>query len=197
MITKKELFLNSDLRCGGFYELCIQVCKSENIKPIKEYTDFIWNLKNVDGPFDKNFNIIEVNIENMEHQGILNLGNYSIPFKTFNIREENPIETGYNWFDISFYAEAIEKIFGEEYTTWTEIQNSPKLLTAFFHQVMKSFFEIHNFELAMIDYEVSGQYYFSDLKSNFENYTSTKFYIAKKHIEEVAEINRKFIIVVD
>ncbi|WP_192502058.1 hypothetical protein, partial [Flavobacterium sp. PL002] len=151
----------------------------------KEYTDFIWNLKNVDGPFDKNFNIIEVNIENMEHQGIMNLGNYSIPFKTFNIREENPIETGYNWFDISFYAEAIEKIFGEEYTTWTEIQNSPKLLTAFFHQVMKSFFEIHNFELAMIDYEVSGQYYFSDLKSNFENYTSTKFYIAKKQIEEV------------
>jgi hypothetical protein len=27
----------------------------------------------------------------------------SIPFKTFNIHEMNLCETGFNWFDISFY----------------------------------------------------------------------------------------------
>lgn len=97
--------------------MCLQVCPSIDQRPIQFYTDYIWTLDNVDGPYDSEFNRIAVDIEQFEHQGILTLGEYSIPFKTFNIREQEPIETGFNWFDISFYTAAIESIFGQEYQT--------------------------------------------------------------------------------
>ena len=191
MDSKKELFLDKKLKTGGFYELSIQVCPSTNNLPIKLYTEYLWSQKNVEGPFDMEFDKIKVELENIQHNGILNLENYSIPFMTYNIREDEPIETGFNWFDICFYSEAIEKIFGEEYTTWTVIQNCPKLITDFLNSTVKSLYEIYSFELAMIDFEISGQYYLEDLRNELENLTNVKFYVGKENINYVADNNKK------
>lgn len=62
MTELKEIFLDKDLRCGGFYELAIQVCPSSDNDPIKLYTDFIWTLNNVSGPFDEDFKTIKQKI---------------------------------------------------------------------------------------------------------------------------------------
>ena len=197
MTNSKELFLDKNLRTGGFYELSIQVCPSVNNFPIELYTNYIWLLNNVDGPYDNEFNKVKIDIENFEHNGILHLENNVIPFKTYNIQETEPIETGYNWFDICFHASAIEKVFGEEYTTWTEVQNPPILLKKFLEETMKSLYAIYPFQLAMIDYEISGQYYLNDLKDEFENFTYSKFYIGKEFETMIAENNKPNIIVVN
>ena len=68
MTEQKDIFLDKDLRWGGFYELAIQVCPSIDNNPIKLYTDFIWTLNNVSGPFDEDFKKIETNIENFQHR---------------------------------------------------------------------------------------------------------------------------------
>ncbi|SIR50397.1 hypothetical protein [Pontibacter lucknowensis] len=193
----KQLFFDKDLRTGGFYELSIQVCPSVETLPIKVYTDYIWNLPFVYGPFDIDFNKIEIDINNFEHQGVMHLGQYIIPFKTFNIREEEPIETGFNWFDICFYTAAIEKVFGEQYQTWTESPKVPKPLEEFLLNTMKSLYRLHPFQLAIIDFEVSGQYYFNDLKGDFLNWTSSKFFVGKENIGLISEKNKNLVTVVD
>jgi hypothetical protein len=193
----KHLFLDESIRTGGFYELSIQVCPSIETEPIKLYTGYIWNLPYVEGPFDMSFNKTEVDVNNFEHRGILHLGNFSIPFKTFNIREEEPVETGFNWFDICFYTAAIEKVFGEEYQTWTENPKVPKPLDEFILKTMKSLHSLHPFLLAIIDFEVSGQYYLNDLKGDFLNWTSSKFFVGKENIGLIAEKYRHLVTVVD
>ena len=80
MTKNNDILLNKELRTGGFYELAIQVCHSANNEPIRLYTDFIWNLKNVNGPYDVNNNSIPIDIANIQHVGILHLKEYAIPF---------------------------------------------------------------------------------------------------------------------
>jgi hypothetical protein len=193
----EHLFLDKSIRTGGFYELSIQVCPSLETEPIKVYTDYIWNLPYVEGPFDKNFNSTEVDVNNFEHQGILHLGQLSIPFKTFNIREEEPVETGFNWFDICFYTAAIEKVFGVEYQTWIEHPKVPKPLGEFLSNTMESLYRLHPFLLAIIDFEVSGQYYLNDLKGDFLNWTSSRFFVGKENIGLIADKNRNLVTVVE
>ena len=96
MTDTKSLFQNDDLRSGGFYELCIQVCPSIETKPIELYTNYLWTLANIEGPFDKDFNKIQIPSEYYELEGLLTLDHFIIPFKTFNIQEHEPIETGSN-----------------------------------------------------------------------------------------------------
>ena len=98
--------------------------------------------------------------------------------------------------DLTEY-KAIEKVFGEEYTTWTEVQNPPILLKKFLEETMKNLYTIYPFQLAMIDYEISGQYYLNDLKSEFENFTYSKFYIGKEFECKIAENNKPNIIVIN
>lgn len=194
MIEQKSIFLDKDLRCGGFYELAIQVCPSVDNDPIKLYTDFIWTHKNVLGPFDEDFNTIQTDIENFQHRGLIKLDNFVIPFMTYNIRETEPIETGFNWFDICFYTAAIEYVFGSEYQTWTENPKVPKELTDFFIKTLKDLYKIFPFELAMLDFEVSGQYYLDDLaKPLTNNWTTSTFYVGQKNYELIATENRNFI----
>jgi hypothetical protein len=196
MADKKELFLNESLRTGGFYELSIQVCPSIDNHPIKRYTDFLWSLDNVDGPFDNEFRKTSIDIANLEHQGLIALENKVIPFRTFNIREDEPIETGFNWFDIYFYTAAIEQIFGSEYKTWTENPKPPKAITDFFHWTMKELYKIYPFQLALIDFEVSGQYYLNDLKGKKINWTNTKFYVGQENIKLIADENKELVTVI-
>ena len=194
MTEKKNIFLDKDLRCGGFYELAIQVCPSIDNDPIKLYTDFIWTLNNVSGPFDEDFNTIQTDIEIFQHRGLIRLDNFVIPFLTYNVRETEPIETGFNWFDICFYTAAIEHVFGSEYQTWTENPKVPKELTDFFTKTLKDLYKIFPFELAMLDFEVSGQYYLDDLtKPLINNWTSSTFYVGQKNYDLIATGNRKFI----
>lgn len=194
MTELKDIFLNKDLRCGGFYELAIQVCPSIDNDPIKLYTDFIWTLNNVSGPFDEDFNNIQTDIENFQHRGLIRLDNFVIPFMTYNVRETEPIETGFNWFDICFYTAAIEHVFGSEYQTWTENPKVPKELTDFFTNTLKDLYKIFPFELAMLDFEVSGQYYLDDLtKPLTNNWATSTFYVGQKNYDLIATENRKFL----
>jgi len=194
MTTSNDILFNKELRTGGFYELAIQVCPSEDNDPIKLYTDYIWTLKNVFGPFDVNHNSIPIDIQNIQHLGVLHLDGYAIPFMTYNIREDEPIETGFNWFDICFYTAAIEQVFGSEYQTWTENPKVPRPLTDFFNKTIKDLYKICPFKLAMIDFEVSGQYYLDDLKRPFSNnLTTSNFYVGQDKYESISSENRKFV----
>jgi hypothetical protein len=197
MTDKKDLFLDDKLKTGGFYELCIQVCPSIDNQPIKLYTDFLWSLDKVEGPYDNEFRKTSIDISNLEHRGLLTLENKYIPFRTFNIREDEPIETGFNWFDIYFYTTAIEEIFGRDYKTWTENPNPPKAITNFFHWTMKELYKIYPFQLAFIDFEVSGQYYLHDLKTKLINPTNTKFYVGRETIDLIKHENKDFVISIE
>jgi len=189
----KDLFLDKDLRVGGFYELAIQVCQSADNDPIRLYNHFIWTQKNVVGPFDINYNSIKVDTSNIEHNGILHLENYAIPFRTFNIREDKPVETGFNWFDIFFYTAAIEHIFGSEFQTWVENPKVPKPLTDFFKSTLKALYKIYPFQLAILGFEVSGQYYLDGLRKPIGNWTTSSFYVGQNNYHIVAMENRKFV----
>lgn len=194
MINPKEIFVDKDLRKGGFYELAIQVCPCADKEPIQKYTDFIWALQNVEGPYDSNCNPIDVDFANNRHEGILHLNTYSIPFLTYNIKEEHPIETGFNWFDICFYTSTIEKVFGCEYETWRESPKVPEQLEKFFESIVKQLYEIYPFKLAMLDYEVSGQYYFDNLKGPLANgWIPSRFFVGRENFDYISIENRKFI----
>jgi hypothetical protein len=192
MTKLKDIFLDKDLRCGGFYELAIQVCPSIDNAPIKLYTEFIWTLNNVSGPFDEEFKSIKTDIENIQHRGLIKFETYDVPFMTYNIRETEPIETGFNWFDICFYTAAIEKVFGSEYQTWTENPKVPKQLTDFFESILKALYKIYPFELAMLGFEVSGQYYFDDLKRPTNTWAYSAFFVGQNKYDLVAVENRRF-----
>ena len=194
MTDTRDLFFDKELRTGGFYELSIQVCPSADNEPIKLYTDFIWKLKNVEGPFDNDFKTISADIQNIEHKGILHLDDYAIPFMTYNIREDEPIETGFNWFDICFYTAAIEKVFGSEYLTWTENPKVPAQLNNFFTTTIKKLYEIYPFQLAIRDFEVSGQYYLENLSTELDNeWLVSKFYVGQENYNKVSEPNKTFV----
>ncbi len=194
MTEAKNIFLDKDLRCGGFYELAIQVCQSIDNKPIQLYTDCIWKLENVRGPYDDNFNLIQTDIETFQHRGLIQLGEYEIPFMTYNVRETEPIETGFNWFDICFYTAAIEHVFGSDYQTWTENPKVPKELSEFFRKIMKQLYKIYPFKLAMLGFEVSGQYYLDDLeKPSSNNWQTSAFYVGQDMFQQIANENQRFV----
>ena len=198
MTNSKDLFLDKDIRVGGFYEVAIQVCSSVFAEPIEKYTNFIWTLKNIQGPFDDCYNKVDIEIENHRNDGILMIDEFEIPVATINVRETEPIDTGYNWFDICFYTEAIERVFGKEYQTWIEKPNSPKLLDDFILTTLKNLFEIYPFKLALVGFEVSGQYYFDDLSRDLNfNWTPTKFFVSKSSLNSITEKNKKLMTLID
>ncbi len=196
MIDRKQLFLNKDLRRGGFYELCIQVCPSEDTRPIQLYNNYFWSLNNVEGPFDEDFNKISVPDEFYELEGVLTLAEYIIPFKIFNIREIDPIDRGSNWFDISFYTTTLDNVFGLSNHHWSEGDSCPEILQNFLLDTMRKLFSFHPFLLAFIDFEISGQYYLDNLKGKLENWTNTKFFIGKANYDTVKEEYRNIVSVV-
>ncbi len=197
MTDTKSLFQNNDLRCGGFYELCIQVCPSIDTKPIQLYTNYFWTLDNIEGPFDKEFNKIQIPNEYYELQGLLTLDNFIIPFKTFNIREQEPIETGSNWFDISFYTATLDYVFGLTNQHWSESDSCPTILKNFLVDTMRKFYSVHSFQLAFLDFEISGQYYLNDLKGDLNNLTNTKFFVGKENYTEIKSDFKSLVTIVD
>jgi hypothetical protein len=194
MTKSTDILLDKNLRIGGFYELAIQVCPSANNEPAKQYTNYIWSLENVVGPFDVNNNPITIDIQNIQHNGILSLGSYNIPFLTYNIREDEPVETGFNWFDICFFTAAIEKVFGAEYETWTEKPKVPVELEKFFVSVVKKLYEIYPFKLAILGFEVSGMYYLDNLNTELiADWAASRFFVGQNNYELISTANRKFV----
>lgn len=192
-----ETFKNQDLRTGGFFELCIQVSESSNNDFIQNYFDFFWNQPNVEGPFDDYLNPINKIID-YRLEGILNIGNVKIPFVNFNIREENPIETGSYWFDISFYITTIEKQFQIEPKNWDEESSCPNELSEYLIRLMKKLYEIQPFKLAILDFEISGEYRLEDLKnSDFVNWSNSNFYIGKENLNIIDGQNLKYIKIIN
>ncbi len=199
MANTKDLFLDEELRAGGgWYELSIQVCPCANDEPINLYTEHIWKLENVEGPYDYKYNLLTPNIENIEHKGVLNLGNFAIPFMTYNIREDEQIETGFNWFDICFYTTAIERVFGSEYQMWNRNPKIPKPLDVFIKKTSKDLYRLYPFQLAMLDFEVSGCYYLNDLKENLlGDSTSSAFFVGMENYNLINEDNKRFVTKLD
>jgi len=197
MTNRKDIFLNQNIRCGGFYELSIQVCQSNDNRPIENYTNFIWTKDNVSGPYDDNFRQVDINNENNQHQGILTLSDFSIPFKTFSTCEQNPIETGYNWFDISFYTATLDYAFALDNTHWSEKDTCPAILKAFLLDTLKALYSIYPFLLATIDFEISGQYYLDNLKDGLDNWTNSEFYVGKINYDSIKNDYKKYVTVID
>lgn len=194
MTDIKDIYLDKELRTGGFYELSIQVCPSTNNEPIALYTDFIWSQKNVAGPLDKNYNYIPIDIENNLHEGVLHLDKCAIPFITYNVREITSNDTGFNWFDIGFHASTIEKVFGNEYQTWKEHPNVPRELDNYFLTIMKQFYEIFQFQLALIGHEISGEYYLNYLKQReVKSWPCLRCFMDESNFEQIAIENRSFV----
>lgn len=189
----KEVFQNKDLRTGGFFELCIQVSNSSNNDIIQNYFDYFWNLPNIEGPFDENLNSVNKKLD-YRLEGILNIGEKTIPFINFNIREENPIETGSYWFDISFYISTIERVYQLEPTNWDEESNCPEELSDYLIQLMKKLNAISSFKLALLDFEISGEYRLEELnKSDLVNWSNSKFYIGNENLKAISNENLKYI----
>jgi hypothetical protein len=69
----------------------------------------------------------------------------------------------------------------------------PKQLTDFFTSILKALYKIYPFELAMLDFEVSGQYYFDDLKKPTNTWTYSAFFVGQNKYDLVAVENRKFV----
>jgi hypothetical protein len=197
-MKSKEIFLNRELRTGGFYELAIQVCHSVETKPIEAYTNFIWNLKNIEGPFDSNFNKIEIDFKNNMHSGILHLGNLAMPFMTYNVQEE-PIKTQYYWFNLEFPNAAIEHLFGEKYVeTWEKTLKLPRPLDDFIMECVGNLYAIHKFQMALVGFEVSGSYYLEELKvDTSHSQRPRRFYVGKEDYVLLADSNKKFAHIVE
>ena len=71
-------------------------------------------------------------------------------------------------------------------------------LKKFFATTMKQLNKIYPFQLAMLDFEVSGQYYLENLKSPLTNsWIPTTFFVGQDYYEHISKENRKFVIKVE
>jgi len=201
MTDRKTLLFDKTAKCGGFYELCIQVCPSLDNNPIILYTDFLWTQSNIEGPFEETWNgyiNTKVEYENSINNGLLNLDNYSIPFLTYNVREENPLESGFNWFDISFYEETLNKTFNVENIFADENIQSKDIIDTYLTRLMKDLYRVYPFQLAMIDFEISGQYYLDNLKKgDLNNWTNSKYFIGKENFNDIKDEYKSLVTIVD
>lgn len=108
----------------------------------------------------------------------------------YKFREDEPIDTDFNWFDICFYTTTIEYVFGEKYKTWTEKPLTPPILDEFFISIIKKLFDIYKFQLAIIDFEVSGQYYLCDLHKALNAHTNSRFFVGSENAHIIANENK-------
>lgn len=185
VVTQKTLFLDPTLRLGGFYELAIQICPSVERTPVELYQDYFWQLDLIDGPFDANCDRTAIDYEHYSQQGLLTLESYTIPFKLFNIREQEPIESGFSWLTVSFYTTAIEHVFGSTYGNWLDDVNAPPVLHQFLVDLLTRLFRLYPFQLALVGFEVSGECYLDDLKTGSVHHPQSEIYISRSHVAEI------------
>ena len=186
MSDLKDIFTNPHLRVGGYFELAIQVSPSMDNDSIPLYKEYFWNLPNVDGPFDSDMNPVTLSSSGYSEEGVVRLGELRLPFKTYNIKETEPIRTGFNWFDVSFFTTTIEHVFGMSDVDWGSKPEPPQELDQFLTSVMEDLFRIKPFLLAFKDFEISGQYYLQNLKTEgLQNWTNTHFFIPATEVSSI------------
>ncbi|RYZ86207.1 MAG: hypothetical protein EOP04_14330 [Proteobacteria bacterium] len=186
MSDLKDMFVNPRLRVGGYFELAIQVSESVDNEVVRKYKKHLWDLLYIDGPYDREMSPKDVEPDGYCEEGIVHLYGRSIPFITYYIKEESPVESGYNWFDVSFFTEAIDFVFGATNSDWPSRPSPPEEIRVFFKELMEAFYSIHPFRLAFCDFEISGQYYLHDLKApNLQNWTNTHFYVPASESKDI------------
>ena len=185
MSSVKQIFIDSDIRCGGFFELAIQVSPSSEQDSVRAYRTLIWQLSEVQGPYDAHMNLIPSDPDGYKQEGVLSLGNRHIPFKLHYIKEE-PFDSGYNWFTLSIYTATIGRVFDLQYSTFTGIGELPEALDNFLVNLMKSLNKIFPFLLALKDFDITGEYYLENLqKPGLLNWTGSHFYVPQKYWKTV------------
>lgn len=193
MTDEKKYFLKHISEGTFYYELAILVCTIEKMKPIIEYTGYIWDLNYVSGPFDKNFNKIEVD-SNETLYGILTLSGIKFPFMTMNIQEE--LANG-NWFDICFHTSSIEEILELKNGYLNDKLYHPEILRTFFESILKELVKIHTFEIAMAGIEMGGMYDLEIFKNNEQFDPYGIFYIDSKNITDILEKNKRYLNIIN
>ena len=63
----------------------------------------------------------------------------------------------------------------------------------FLSKTIKDLYKRYNFELAIIGFEVSGQYYFENLKQLVNTWEFTEFFIGENKLDLVAIQNKEFV----
>lgn len=195
MIVIPEIFFDENIQESSFYELAIQVSEDKNTKISLKYAQYIWSLNEVEGPLDAEGNLVEFDVEKYYHDGIVQLGKHIIPFR-LNVDKEEP---GSYWFGICFYSDAITKVFGSKYKTYTEFPVVPNAITKFFVKLMKELNSIHPFLLALVGSEVSGQYYLRNFANDMSDniISNCLFYVSSKNFKTICEENKKYFTVID
>ncbi len=71
MKTAKEIWNNEALKCGGFYELVIEVSSNEERASVKALTKKLFQLDFVKGPFNAEFIKVELDLEYFDNLGFI------------------------------------------------------------------------------------------------------------------------------
>jgi hypothetical protein len=63
---------------------------------------------------------------------------------------------------------------------------------------MQELYRIHPFKLALLDFEISGEYRIEDLNDNeFVNWSNSILYIGEENLQKISNENLKHIKVID
>lgn len=196
----KSVFLDKEFKGGDFYELSMKITQSVDNNVVKIYTDYIWNLDNVYGPYDSDFNLIQTDVTIFQHNGVLRLDDYYIPFMTFCINDSESNEKGNTVFDICIDTTAVVRIFGSEYELWMG-SDVPKQLSDFFYSIAKQLYKCYPFQLGILGWEVSsGRYNLDYLTSNRLSTVvidNVSFFVGKEAYNALLDFNKQYITIVD
>ena len=186
----RDIWNNSDIRCGGFYEMAIQVSDNKSIEPIRKLTKAVFNIDFINGPYDNDFNNTQIDLEYFENIGLIKIENKFLPFKTYHISEEG--DDGNNWLDISIYTGILEEILGKEYKTWdtnSKLHEGVDKLLVDLLKVINSRFKI---KLGILGFEVSGMYdleWLMDNELKNADISHTRFYIDSDNFNLINPVN--------
>ena len=185
MKTAKDIWNNIELRCGGFYELAIEVSDNNKSRTwIERCLNAIFELDFIKGPFDHDLNntrfYLDLEFGYGENLGYLKIADKELPFKIVFISEEGQNES--NWISLCFYTAMYEQLLGKEYQTWA--------INAKWHQgldnklitILNYLNNTQKIRMGLLGFEVSGQYYLKSLKENeltYNDVSHTKFYVNK------------------
>jgi hypothetical protein len=176
----KEIWNNKELRCGGFYELAIEVSSNEERESLSRLTTKLFQLDFVKGPFNTEFESVSLDLEYFDNLGFIEVEGKKVPFKTYNIIEEG--EDGSNWLDISFYSGIYEEVFGKEYQTWAKEGKWHKGFDNCLFQILKELNSVIKIRIGLIGFEVSGMYnlrYLKERELTENDISHTKFFANK------------------
>ena len=189
MTDIKELFIkNYKLSGTWFYQLSILVCSSEDELPIIDYTNYIWELSNINGPYNETFEPKAINFQET-NTGLINIENLTIPFKSMFIQEAND---GTNWFDICFYTSTVEQVLGLKRDSLKKTPSQPKVLVSFFEKTLKDLNKIFPFQLAIVGIEVGGLYDLDYFKIPVKERMHELFYTRKEEMKAIHPDNKKY-----